>query len=102
MPHRLFSTIITFTLFISAGLPIGATDLVQAPEESVLYELSNLRAEKGITGDLIVFDYKRTREGKGSAQLVGRTDDGTVNINTIFSRIDAITSKHFAPAWTAA
>lgn len=61
--------------------PASAADLLQAPENMVKYKLSNLRVEKGIAGDVIVFDYKRTREGSGVARLAGRSDQGSIDIH---------------------
>lgn len=60
---------------------VNAADLLQAPENMVKYKLSNLRIDKSITGDVIVFDYKRTREGSGVPRLAGRSDQGRLDIH---------------------
>ncbi len=82
-------TAFAFVTLLLVTPAADAAELVQAPADSVFYELSNLRVEKGVTSDLIAFDYKRTREGKGTPQLVGRTDESTVQITSMFSRIEA-------------
>lgn len=68
------------SLVFLAG-PLSATDLLQAPENTVKYKLSNLRVERGITGNVIVFDYKRVREGSGMARLAARSDQGPIDIH---------------------
>ncbi|MEM9364735.1 MAG: SHD1 domain-containing protein [Planctomycetota bacterium] len=69
-------------LFVSCVLvpSLLAQELLQAPEEMVRYKLNDLRVEKGITGNVIVFDYKRTKEGTGIARLAARTNNGPLNI----------------------
>ncbi|MEP3482459.1 MAG: SHD1 domain-containing protein [Fuerstiella sp.] len=68
-------------LFLSmVNSSVQAGDLREAREGMVKYELSNLRIEKSITGDVIVFDYKRLQPGSGIARLAGRSDEGTVDI----------------------
>ena len=65
-----------------------AEDLIQAHDGLVRYKLSNLRVDKGVTRDQIAFDYKRTREGDGTAQLVARTDEGKSRILGLPIRIE--------------
>jgi WD40 repeat protein len=77
-----------FWLGISPVATLGQ-ELVQAPADCVLYELSNLRVEKGVVADQIAFDYRRTREGKGQARLAARTDEGPINISGFGSDIEA-------------
>lgn len=83
-----FGMVLAFWLGTSPAASL-AQDLVQAPDDSVLYELSNLRVEKGVVADQIAFDYKRTREGKGKVRLAARTDDGPINIAGIDFGIEA-------------
>jgi len=73
----------------TSSLTAFAQDLVQAADDSVLYELSNMRVEKGVVADQIAFDYKRIREGNGKVRLAARTDDGPINIMGFGLRIDA-------------
>lgn len=73
----------TFCTFSAFG-----QELIQPPKDSVHYQLSNLRVEKGIIGDLIVFDYKRTKAGSGKAKLAARTDQGPISITGFGLRIE--------------
>ncbi|EMI52166.1 SHD1 domain-containing protein [Rhodopirellula sallentina] len=57
-----------------------AEDLIDAHDGMVRYKLSNMRVTKGITGDEIAFDYRRTREGTGHARIAARTDHGESRI----------------------
>jgi hypothetical protein len=59
-------------------------ELVQAPNDFAFYKLSKLRVEKDVLGDVIVFDYQRTREGKGEVRLAARTDQGALRITGLF------------------
>jgi len=83
-----------FSLSMIALMMIGGgarkcdgQDLIEAPADAMFYELSNLRSERGITGDTIAFDYQRTREGTGNPVLAVRTDQGPVNISGFGIRI---------------
>lgn len=90
--RRIVALVLAFVLAFWLGTLPAATyaqDLVQAPEDSVFYELSNMRVEKGVVADQIAFDYKRTREGKGTVTLAARTDDGPINIRGFGFRIEA-------------
>ena len=68
--------------------PCAAEDLIQPHEGIIRYQLSNLRVDKGITGDEIAFDYRRTREGSGRPRLVARTDQGASQILGLPIRIE--------------
>ena len=79
---------------VSAALTFaGAADgqeLVQAPKDTVFYELSKLRTEKGLSQDIVVFDYKRIREGSGSyrVHLAVRSDRGALRVQGLSIRIE--------------
>lgn len=90
--RRILALVLVFVLAFWLGVLPTATyaqDLVQAPEDSVFYELSNMRVEKGVVADQIAFDYKRIREGKGTVILAARTDDGPIRIGGFGIRIEA-------------
>ena len=72
--------VVSLLVFGMVNSSAQAGDLREAREGMVKYELSNLRVEKSITGDVIVFDYKRLQPGSGIARLAGRSDEGTVDI----------------------
>ncbi len=56
-------------------------DVTEAPPNFVFYELSNLRIERDILGEVIAFDYRRTREGMGlTVSLKARSESGPVTI----------------------
>ena len=59
---------------------VFSQELVKAPKELVRYKLSQPRVENGIFGEVIAFDYERTREGQGSAHLIARTDQGRLEL----------------------
>ncbi|MCM2374542.1 SHD1 domain-containing protein [Aporhodopirellula aestuarii] len=71
-----------------------AEDLIDAQEGMVRYKLSNMRVNQGITGDEISFDYRRTKEGTGRAQVAARTDHGASRILGLPIRIDASGTIH--------
>ena len=77
--------LLTSSLLLSQS--VVGQELVQAPQDFAFYKLSKLRVEKDVLGDIIVFDYKRTREGKGEVRLAARTDQGSLRITGGF-RID--------------
>ncbi len=63
------------------GGPAFADDLVRPPANAPMYQLSNLRIEPGRFGkNIIVFNYRRTRPGKGRVGLAGKTDSGPVTV----------------------
>lgn len=72
-----------------AGGAARAEDLINPPKDMSAYELSNLRTEKGVFGEEIAFDYKRTRDGKGRPQLAARTDTGSSRIMGLPISIEA-------------
>lgn len=80
-----FLGLLSVCLLISSS--VLADDLLQAPEGMVRYKLNDLRVEQGITGDLLVFDYRRNKEGSGSARLAARTNHGPLNIMGLPIRI---------------
>ena len=81
---------LTKTIFIAfAFLALTSScctgqDLVIAPPESSLYELSNIRYERNRFGQSIVaVDYRRTRDGEGTGYLSGKTDSGPMQISGV-------------------
>ncbi len=90
--RRIVALVLVFVLVFWLGaLPTAthAQDLVQAPDDFVFYELSNMRVERSVVGEQIAFDYKRVREGKGTVMLAARTDDGPISIRGFGLRIEA-------------
>ncbi len=65
---------------VASSLAMGQ-DVTEAPPNFVFYELSNLRIERDILGEVIAFDYRRTREGMGlTVSLKARSESGPVTI----------------------
>ncbi|EMI44213.1 hypothetical protein RRSWK_03281 [Rhodopirellula sp. SWK7] len=90
------------------AIAVQAEDLIDAHDDMVRYKLSNMRVTKGITGDQIAFDYRRTREGSGRARIAARTDhgesrilgmpitieaSGTIRLRDMFSRTREIMNR---------
>ena len=70
-------------LALTSSCCIGQ-DLVIAPPESFLYELSNIRYERnGFGQSIVAVDFRRTRKGEGTAYLSGKTDRGPMQISGV-------------------
>lgn len=68
-------------LGLAIASPSVAAELLTPPDSAPLYSLSNIRIEESNFGKAqIVFDYQRTRAGKGMAQIAARTENGEMQI----------------------
>lgn len=80
-PIAVCLAVVCFIAISTLTQPANAGDLLEAREGMVKYKLSNLRVEKHITGEVIVFDYKRVQSGSGMARLAGRSDQSVIDIH---------------------
>ncbi len=70
-----------FLFGLAVASRLGAAELLTPPDSAPLYTLSNIRIEESNFGKAqIVFDYQRTRAGKGMGQIAARTEDGEMHI----------------------
>lgn len=73
--------LMVLTVWIGSGAARAADSLLKAPDDAPWYELSNLRIEDDRFGHTnLVFDYRRTREGKGRVELAARSAEGPMRI----------------------
>lgn len=68
-------------LILCAARETKAADLLTPQADAPRYQLSNLRTERDRFGrSLIALDFKRTREGKGSVSVSGKSGKGRISI----------------------
>ena len=86
-PSNLNDTMLRLTLVIWVSLVfsmpawLSAQEIVKAPKGYVKYKLSNVRKARSRFGDrIIAFDYVKTQDGIGGAQLVVRSDNGRMGV----------------------
>lgn len=73
---------ILFTVLLLGGLSMSAQDLVRPANDAPQYQLSNVRTERDRFGkNVILVDFRRTREGKGSVTVGGRSDNQSVTVS---------------------
>ena len=72
---------LSLLLLLSAATIAQAAELLTPLPEAPQYRISNLRTERDRFGkQVLAFDYQRTRKGKGSVQIKGKSSDGPLSI----------------------
>lgn len=74
-------SVLVYAVLLAATSAAREEALLAAPEDAPRYRLSNFRLEDNRFGrPELVFDYTRTRSGKGFVQVAGRTASGPLEV----------------------